>query len=145
MLGSAHAYESPIEKRFAREWAGCTRFAGLTSEVSGGVTPGLALYFQGEQVRMLNWSAETASEYIRRKYYFLGSTPRLVVEIIHSKIDSNGQERAIPPEFVSEKRYRLDVAAPTKLQKKFLDHAKWLIDDFRENKSAFHRGSGQDE
>jgi hypothetical protein len=134
--GCAHAGDS-LESRFARERASLFRVEGTTSEESCGGT-GLAVYLRGEQVRHLDWTIEASREFIRRQYYFDGSTPRLALETIHAKFDSHAEPLS-KPRLISRQRYRLDTATPTEHEKQLRAHAAFLLQDFYQHRQDFSR------
>ena len=134
-----NAGDSAQESRFSRERAALTRYEGPTSEQSCSGT-GLSVYLSGEQVRHLDWTIETSTRFIRRQYYFDGTSPRLVVETIHAKFDAHA-EPLTTPRLLSTERYRLDATPSTTYQKELLDHAKFLMDDFKKHRKEFSRAS----
>jgi hypothetical protein len=133
----ASADDSSLQSRFTRERAKLSCFEGPTSEQSCSGT-GLAVFLHGEQVRHLDWTIEMSTQFIRRQFYFDGVSPRLVVETIHAKRDSTGEHLA-KPRLLSTARYRLDTPKPNAQEKEFLEHAKFLMDDFKKHRKEFTR------
>ena len=91
-------------------------------------------------MRHLDWTIETSAQLVRRQYYFDGISPRLVVETIHAKLDTQA-ERLATPRLLSTERYRLDAPQPTAHEKELLDHAKFLMDDFKKHRKEFTRAN----
>ena len=137
LSGCASLGTSALEKRFERERASLTRFDGTTSEESCGGT-GLSVYLNGQELRLVGWCVETSRQLIYRDYYFDGSTPSLVTETTYALLDANA-ERLEKPRLLSTKRYRLDTPQAGTEQKEFLEHAKFLIDDYNKNRKSFSR------
>jgi hypothetical protein len=131
--------DSVQSARFPRERSTLARYDGPTSEPSCGGAA-LSVYLRGEQVRHLDWTIETSTRLIRRQYYFDGTSPRLVVETIHARLDAHGDPLA-NPRLLSTARYPLDGAPSTKPQKEFLDHARFLVDDFKKHRKDFSRAT----
>ena len=127
--------DSSLQSGFTRERATLSCFEGPTSEPSCSGT-GLAVYLSGDTVRHLDWTIETSTRFIRRQYYFDGTSPRLVVETIHAKLDSHAEQLA-KPRLLSTEQYRLDAPQPNAHQKELLDHAKFLMDDFKKHRKDF--------
>jgi hypothetical protein len=98
----------------------------------------LSVYLSGQQVRHLDWTIETSTQFIRRQYYFDGAIPRLVVETIHAKFGSQAEPLS-KPRLLSTEPYRLDAPQPNTRQKELRDHAKFLIDDFNKRRKDFSR------
>ena len=141
LSGCVSAGGLPLESRFSHDRAAFTCFEGPTSEPSCSGT-GLSVYLSGEQVRHLDWTIETSTRLIRRQYYFDGTSPRLVVETIHAKLDANAEPLA-KPRLLSTEHYRLDAPQPTKHQKELLEHAKFLMDDFKKHRKEFSRATNR--
>jgi hypothetical protein len=129
--------DSSLRSRFTRERATLSCFEGPTSEPSCSGT-GLAVFLSGEQVRHLDWTIEMSTRFIRRQYYFDGTSPRLVVETIHAKFAAQAELLA-KPRLLSTEHYRLDAPQPNAHQKELLDHAKFLMDDFKKHRKEFTR------
>ena len=127
--------DSSLQSRFNREVATLTCFEGPTSEASCSGTA-LAVFLRGEQVRHLDWSIEMSSRFIRREYYFDSASPRLVIETAHAKFDAQGELLA-KPRLLSTEQYQLDGIQPNAHQKELLDHAVFLMDDFKKNRKEF--------
>ncbi len=127
--------DSSLQSGFARERSALTCFEGSTSEQSCGGT-NLTVYLRGNLVRHLDWTVEMSTRWIRREYYFDGSSPRLVVETIHAKYDAYGEPLATP-RLLSIEHYRPDAPQPDAHQKELLDHAQFLIDDFKRHREEF--------
>jgi hypothetical protein len=100
----------------------------------------LTVYLSDEQVRHLDWTLETSTRFIRRQYYFDGTTPRLVIETTHAKLDLHAEPLA-KPRLLSTERLRLDASQLSARQKELLDHAKFLMDDFKKHRKDFSRAN----
>ena len=127
--------DSPLESRFSRERARLSCFEGPTSEPSCSGT-GLTVFLSGGRVRHLDWTIETSTQFIRRQYYFDGASPRLVVETIHARLDAHAEPLA-KPRLLSTEHYRLDAPRPAARQQELIDHATFLIDDFKKHRKDF--------
>jgi hypothetical protein len=128
---------SRLESRFSRERTTLTRFEGPTSEQSCSGAA-LSVYLRGQQVRHLDWSVETSTQFIRRQYFFDGAIPGLVVETIHARLDSHA-EPLNKPHLLSTERYQLNAPQASTREKELRDHAKFLIDDFNKHRKEFSR------
>jgi hypothetical protein len=126
---------SAIEREFAGERGALTCVNGSTNEPSCGGTD-MDVYLRGDEVRKLDWWVEMSNKWVREEYFFAASRPVLVIETVERKYDSHG-EPLPKPELVSRKGYHLDQAADSARVKEFLEHAEFLLRDFREHRSNF--------
>jgi hypothetical protein len=124
---------SPIEREFARERASLTCVNSSTNEASCGGTD-MDVYLRGELIRKLDWWVEKSNQWVREEYYFRGSRPMLVIETVEAKYDEHG-EPLKELRLVSRTRFRLDEAGEDVRRKEFLEHAEFLLRDFRERRS----------
>ena len=126
---------SSMESEFARERKSLACVNGSTDEPSCGGTD-MDVYLRGDDVCHLDWWVEMSNKWVHEEYFFRGVRPSLVIETVEKKYDTNGEplER---PKLVSRTRYRLDKAAGCARCKAFLDHAEFLLHDFRARRSAF--------
>ena len=63
-------------------------------------------------------------------------SPAEAVETIHAKLDSHA-ERFAKPRLLSTEHFRLDSPQPNAHQKELLDHAKFLMGDFKNHRNDF--------
>jgi hypothetical protein len=129
------ADESQAERDFERMRPQLVCINGSTSEPSCGGTD-MDVWLQGEEIHKLDWWVEKSNQWVREEYYFRGSRPILVIETVEAKYDEQG-ESLKRPRLVSRTKYRLDDAGGREPEKKFLEHAEFLIRDFRERRSEF--------
>ncbi len=98
----------------------------------------MAVYLSGDSIRHLDWTMETSTRLMRRQYYFDGAAPCLVVETIHEKFDARA-EPLTEPRLVSTRSCRLDASSPPACRREFLDHAEFLMNEFRSHRKEFAR------
>jgi hypothetical protein len=132
---SGLAAESQFERECASERTALTCVNGSTSEASCGGTD-MDVYLRGDEVRKLDWWVEKSNQWVREQYFFRDSVPVFVIETVEAKYDSHA-EPLLKPRLVSTKRYRLDGATQSKRRKEFVEHAEFLLRDFREHRSDF--------
>jgi hypothetical protein len=127
--------KSSLEQQFAQQREGFTCVEGPTTEPSCSGT-GMTIYLRGDHVGHLDWTIEMSRRYVRRQYYFRGSTPVLVVETVHAKLDAQANPLE-EPRLLSVTRYRLGDAGHNSRRKDFLEHVEFLLRDFREHRAEF--------
>jgi len=134
-VSSLRADTSTVERDFARERKTLACVNGSTDEPSCGGTD-LDVYLRGDEVCHLDWWVEMSNKWVREEYFFRDARLVLVIETVKKKYNSHGE--ILPkPQLVSRTRYRLDEAVRSARRKEFLEHADFLLRDFREHRSAF--------
>jgi hypothetical protein len=135
LVSSLRAGTTTIEREFARERKTLVCVNGSTNEPSCGGTD-MDVYIRGDEVRKLDWWVEMSNKWVREEYFFRRAQPVLVIETVEKKYDSHGEVLA-KPQLVSRTRHRLDGAGDDARRKEFLEHAKFLLQNFQKNRSAF--------
>jgi len=123
------------ETAFLKQRDKLASFEGPTSELSCSGT-GLTVFLRGDEVRHLDWYIVTSSYYARRQFYFEGAMPVFVVASVCSRYHSNGGDMEGPMP-AKVKSSRLDLEQPNKDQTEMLQHAKFLMGDFRTLRKDF--------
>jgi hypothetical protein len=126
---------SAIERELELERKTFECVNGATDEPSCGGTD-MDVYLRGDEVCHLDWWVEMSNKWVHEEYFFHGSQPVLVIETVEKKDDSHG-ELLPKSQLVSRTPHRLDEAEGSSRRKKFLEHAEFLLRNFREHRSEF--------
>lgn len=135
LVSALRADTTTVEREFARERNALTCLNGSTDEPSCGGTD-MDVYLSGDAIRKLDWWVEKSNQWVREEYFFRDSQPVILIETVEKKYDSHG-EPLQKPQLVSHTRYRLDTASTGARTKEFLEHAKFLLQDFQKSRSTF--------
>jgi len=127
------ADKSQAERDFERARLELMCVNGSSNEPSCGGTD-MDVWLRAEEIHKLDWWLEKSNQWVREEYYFRGSRP--IIETVVAKYDGYG-ELLKKPQLISRTKYRLDDAGGGERQKEFLEHAEFLIRDFRERRSTF--------